>query len=105
MGVGLPCFAASQAFPAWTRAQFAPVLAIAHLQACNTGGPIGYARAMPSPRPTILLTGFGPFPGIAKNASALLAAKLGRLAASRFRAHRGGGKVLPPEGGGGPARL
>ena len=60
---------------------------------------------MPSPRPTILLTGFGPFPGIAENASALLAAKLGRLAASRFRAHRVVAKVLPTEWEAAPARL
>lgn len=38
--------------------------------------------------PTLVITGFGPFPGVPVNASGLMAKKLGNLAARRFRGHR-----------------
>jgi pyroglutamyl-peptidase len=54
---------------------------------------------------TILLTGFGPFPGVADNASARLVPKLAHLAARRFSAHRVVGRVLPSEWERAPQRL
>jgi pyroglutamyl-peptidase len=54
---------------------------------------------------TILLTGFGPFPGFPDNASARLVPKLAHLAARRFSAHRVVGRVLPTEWDRAPARL
>ena len=47
------------------------------------------------PLPTILLTGFGPFPGVPVNASAHLAKKLAHLAARRFPGHRVVARELP----------
>lgn len=48
-------------------------------------------------RATILLTGFGPFPGVPENASAALVPKLAHLVARRFRAHRVVARILPTE--------
>jgi pyroglutamyl-peptidase len=48
-------------------------------------------------RATILLTGFGPFPGVAENASAILVPKLAHLVARRFPAHRVIARILPTE--------
>lgn len=45
--------------------------------------------------PTIVITGFGAFPGVPVNASGLLARKLGNLAARRFRGHRIVSRELP----------
>jgi pyroglutamyl-peptidase len=56
-------------------------------------------------RSTILLTGFGPFPGVENNASALLATKLAHLVARRFPGHRVVARVLPTEWDAGPAYL
>lgn len=56
-------------------------------------------------RDTILLTGFGPFPGIAENASQRLVPKLAHLAARRFSAHRVVSRILPTEWERAPARL
>jgi len=56
-------------------------------------------------RDTILLTGFGPFPGIADNASARLVPKLAHLAARRFSAHRVVARILPTEWERAPDRL
>jgi len=36
------------------------------------------------PRPTVLITGFGPFPGVPRNASAALASALAEIAPDRF---------------------
>jgi pyroglutamyl-peptidase len=48
-------------------------------------------------RATILLTGFGPFPGVPDNASAVLVPKLAHLIARRFRSHRVVARILPTE--------
>lgn len=56
-------------------------------------------------RDTILLTGFGPFPGVADNASQRLVPKLAHLAARRFSAHRVVSRILPTEWERAPARL
>jgi pyroglutamyl-peptidase len=56
-------------------------------------------------RATILLTGFGPFPGVPDNASALLVPKLAHLVARRFRAHRVVARILPTEWEAVPDRL
>lgn len=56
-------------------------------------------------RDTILLTGFGPFPGVAENASQRFVPKLGHLAARRFSAHRVVARILPTEWDRAPARL
>lgn len=54
---------------------------------------------------TILLTGFGPFPGVPENASAILVPKLAHLVARRFPSHRVVARILPTEWEAGPARL
>lgn len=56
-------------------------------------------------RDTILLTGFGPFPGVAENASERFVQKLAHLAARRFSAHRVVARILPTEWDKAPARL
>lgn len=56
-------------------------------------------------RDTILLTGFGPFPGVAENASQRLVPKLAHLAARRFSAHRVVSRILPTEWERAPDRL
>jgi len=56
-------------------------------------------------RATILLTGFGPFPGVPENASAILVPKLAHLVARRFRAHRVVARILPTEWDAVPERL
>lgn len=48
-------------------------------------------------RGTLLLTGFGPFPGMPENESARLVPKLAHLAARRFSAHRVVARILPTE--------
>jgi pyroglutamyl-peptidase len=49
------------------------------------------------PRPTILLTGFGPFPGVEANASARLVPLLAKAARKRFPAYRVRAEILPTE--------
>jgi len=56
-------------------------------------------------RDTILLTGFGPFPGVAENASERFVQKLAHLAARRFSAHRVVARILPTEWERAPSRL
>lgn len=56
-------------------------------------------------RDTILLTGFGPFPGVSDNASQRFVPKLAHLAARRFSAHRVVARILPTEWERAPARL
>jgi pyroglutamyl-peptidase len=61
---------------------------------------------MPSSSPqTILVTGFGPFPGVSDNASAMLAVRLGEAARRRFRSRRIVAAVLPTEWEAAPERL
>ena len=50
-----------------------------------------------SARPTIVLTGFGPFPGMAQNATAVLVPRLAEAARTRFADHDVIGEVLPTE--------
>ncbi len=52
---------------------------------------------MPTVRPTILLTGFGAFPGIAENATALLVPALAAEARARFPGFDVIAEVLPVE--------
>jgi pyroglutamyl-peptidase len=56
-------------------------------------------------RATILLTGFGPFPGVPENASAILVPKLAHLVARRFHSHRVVARILPTEWDAAPQRL
>lgn len=56
-------------------------------------------------RDTILLTGFGPFPGVSQNVSERFVPKLAHLAARRFSAHRVVARILPTEWERAPARL
>ncbi len=56
-----------------------------------------------SKRPAILLTGFGPFPGVEDNASAALVAELAGEARKRLPGHRVEAAVLPTEWHAGPA--
>jgi len=48
-------------------------------------------------RPTIVLTGFGPFPGMAQNATAILVPRLAAAARARFAEHDVISGVLPTE--------
>lgn len=56
-------------------------------------------------RDTILLTGFGPFPGVSQNVSERFVPKLAHLAARRFSAHRVVARILPTDWQKAPARL
>jgi pyroglutamyl-peptidase len=58
-----------------------------------------------SRRPTILLTGFGPFPGVDSNATGELIPKLAEAARARFPEHEVIGEVLPVEWSRGPQAL
>ena len=53
----------------------------------------------------ILITGFGPFPGVADNVSAALAKRLAEAARARWAGHNITSAVLPTEWVAGPARL
>ncbi len=53
----------------------------------------------------VLLTGFGPFPGVEKNASAELVKRLAEAAADRFEGHSFSAAVLPTEWEDGPAQM
>lgn len=57
------------------------------------------------PRTTILLTGFGPFPGIADNATQHLVPRLAEAARRRFPRHTVHAEILPTEWQAGPHRL
>ncbi|MCL4765136.1 MAG: pyroglutamyl-peptidase I [Hyphomicrobiaceae bacterium] len=54
-------------------------------------------------RPVILLTGFGPFPGVQENASAALVPELASQARKLFPGHHVEAAVLPTEWRAGPA--
>jgi pyroglutamyl-peptidase len=60
---------------------------------------------MHSRRQTILVTGFGPFPGVPDNASAQLVARLVASRDRRLIGYRIEGAILPTEWRGGPDRL
>ena len=70
-----------------------------------------YACAMPHMRtstslsPTVLLTGFGPFPGMPENASAPLVRVVAQRARAAFRDHRFHAAVLPTEWHAAPQRV
>lgn len=57
------------------------------------------------PYPLLLLTGFGPFPGIADNATAVLVPRLTKAVQARFVGFRVHGEILPTEWDAGPRRL
>jgi pyroglutamyl-peptidase len=57
------------------------------------------------PRPTILLTGFGPFPGTDSNATAELVPEVAEAARDRFPGHEVISEVLPVEWSRGPQVL
>jgi len=65
----------------------------------------GPYRAPMRSRPTILLTGFGPFPGVPDNATALLVPRLAQAATTLFSSHQVIGEILPTEWARAPARL
>ncbi len=54
--------------------------------------------------PSVLITGFGPFPGVAVNASGMLVPRLARAARRRFVGVHVHTAILPTEWGRGPAR-
>ncbi len=56
-------------------------------------------------RPSVLLTGFGPFPGVPSNASGVLAGRLAEAARARFPARRFSAETLPAEWRAAPRRL
>lgn len=56
-------------------------------------------------KPTVLLTGFGPFPGIPDNASSLLVPRLRAAAQRAFQGHAFVADILPTEWSAGPERL
>lgn len=56
-------------------------------------------------RPSVLLTGFGPFPGVEMNASARLVRRLAARARRRFPDYRVATAILPTEWEDGPTRL
>ncbi|MBS0233122.1 MAG: pyroglutamyl-peptidase I [Proteobacteria bacterium] len=56
-------------------------------------------------RPTVLLTGFGPFPGVRVNASAALVRHLARVARGRLPAFRFAAAILPTEWARAPRRI
>jgi pyroglutamyl-peptidase len=63
-----------------------------------------YHGCVPSRRPIILLTGFGPFPGVPENVSAALVPVLGRMAMRAFPGYQLHAEILPTEWKAGPAR-
>ena len=64
-----------------------------------------YPRAMPQRRPIVLLTGFGPFPGVPENASAELVAELAGRLRRRLPGHDVEAEVLATEWSTGPLRV
>src|SRR3979490_2771716 len=65
----------------------------------------GSARAGAQARTTVLITGFGPFPGVPINATMRLLPELSRAAAKLFPDVRCVLEVLPTEWAAGPRRL
>jgi pyroglutamyl-peptidase len=61
-------------------------------------------QAMANPR-TVLITGFGPFPGVSRNASGELATELARVARARHPQIEFAGAVLPVDWAEAPASL
>ncbi|MDO9384705.1 MAG: pyroglutamyl-peptidase I [Hyphomicrobiaceae bacterium] len=60
---------------------------------------------MPASRPTILLTGFGPFPGIPENLTSRLVPEVAQRAIRRFRGHAVVSEIFPTEWTRAPQRL
>jgi pyroglutamyl-peptidase len=63
------------------------------------------AEAAPTARPAVLLTGFGPFPGVAQNATALLVPKLADAAVRAFPGIEVHHAILPTEWAAAPRLL
>ena len=70
----------------------------------HLSGPFSYRGAM-SPRPAILLTGFGPFPGVPVNATSVFVPQLAAAARQRFPAASVVAEILPTEWHAAPRRL
>jgi pyroglutamyl-peptidase len=70
---------------------------------CLAPGP-AYHGCVSAPRPTILLTGFGPFPGVPENVSAKLVPRVAGAAERAFPGYRIHAEVLPTEWRAGPVR-
>lgn len=60
---------------------------------------------MPASRPTILITGFGPFPGIPENLTSRLVPEVAQRAARRFRGHDVVSEIFPTDWTRAPQRL
>jgi pyroglutamyl-peptidase len=60
---------------------------------------------MPQRRPIVLLTGFGPFPGVPENASAELVTRLAARLRGRLPGHDVEAEVLPTEWSAAPLRV
>jgi len=67
--------------------------------------PLGDRRAKGRARTSVLITGFGPFPGVPSNATMLLLPQLAQLAPRSFPDVRFAFEVLPTEWSAGPRRL
>ena len=67
--------------------------------------PHGDRRAKGRARTSVLITGFGPFPGVPSNATMLLLPQLAQLAPRSFPDVRFAFEVLPTEWSAGPRRL
>lgn len=68
-------------------------------------GRTSYSVAMSARRPVILLTGFGHFPGVPRNASELLVPALAREARRLWPGHQTEAVILPTEWHAAPARV
>lgn len=60
---------------------------------------------MPAPRPIVLLTGFGPFPGTPDNLTSRLVPELARRASRRFRGHDVIDEIFPTDWSQAPQQL
>lgn len=65
---------------------------------------MGYRKLMARSRPTILLTGFGPFPRVPVNATSILVPKIAETAAKTFPDTKVVAEILPTEWSAGPER-
>ena len=68
-------------------------------------GITAYLTSMSTRRPAILLTGFGPFPGVPKNISGMLVPELASAARKRWPRYHFEAAVLPTEWLAGPAAV
>ncbi len=64
-----------------------------------------FSRTAPEAKPVVLLTGFGPFPGVERNASADLAQTLARMGTGRYENVRFIADILPVDWRHAPVRI